>query len=49
MYSIEYQLTHDIDYFFIQDFGDETKPIHIASNGGVMPDKLGSMAFIQIW
>lgn len=47
MYSIEYQLTHDIDYFFIQDFGDEAKPIHIASNGGVMPDGLGSMAFIQ--
>ena len=47
MYSIEYQLTHDIDYFFIQDFGDEAKPIHIASNGGVMPDRLGSMAFIQ--
>lgn len=47
MYSIEYQLTHDIDYFFVQDFGDEAKPIHIASNGGVMPDRLGSMAFIQ--
>ena len=47
MYSIEYQLTHDIDYFFIQDFGDEAKPIHIASNGGVLPDRLGSMAFIQ--
>ena len=47
MYSIEYQLTHDIDYFFVQDFGNETKSIHIASNGGVMPDRLGSMAFIQ--
>lgn len=47
MYSIEYQLTHDIDYFFIQDFGDEARPIHIASNGGVLPDRLGSMAFIQ--
>lgn len=47
MYSIEYQLTHDIDYFFIQDFGDEAKPIHIASNGGVIPDRLGSMSFIQ--
>ena len=47
MYSIEYQLTHDIDYFFVQDFGDEAKSIHIASNGGVMPDRLGSMVFIQ--
>ncbi len=47
MYNIGYQLTHDIDYFFIQDFGNEAKSIHIASNGGVMPDRLGSMAFIQ--
>lgn len=43
MYSIDYQVTHDIDYFFVlNDF-----PTHIASNGGVMPNKLGSIAFIQ--
>ena len=43
MYNIDYQVTHDIDYFFIKD----EKPIHIASNGGVLPDKLGSKTFVQ--
>lgn len=47
MYSIDYQVTHDIDYFFVMQTMERTRPIHIASNGGVMPDKLGSMAFIQ--
>ena len=47
MYDIDYQVTHDIDYFFVMQTMEMTKPIHIASNGGVMPDKLGSMAFIQ--
>jgi len=47
MYSIDYQVTHDIDYFFVMQTMEKEMPIHIASNGGVMPDKLGSMAFIQ--
>ncbi len=34
MYNVQYQYTHDIDWFFL--IGDQ--PIHCASNGGRLPN-----------
>lgn len=43
MYSHKYQLTHDMDcYFNLNGF-----PIHIATNGGLVPDSLGTVGELQ--
>lgn len=36
MYNAQYQHTHDIDWFFMN--GD--MPVHVASNGGSLPNKM---------
>lgn len=43
MYRPIYQVTHDIDCFFVMNGW----PIHFASNGGVLPSKLGTISDLQ--
>ncbi len=43
MYRPIYQVTHDIDCFFVMNGW----PIHFASNGGVLPGKLGTISDLQ--
>ena len=43
MYRQTYQLTHDMDCFFeLNGF-----PIHIATNGGIVPSRLGTVGELQ--
>ncbi|MBR5678222.1 MAG: hypothetical protein IKX20_08790 [Paludibacteraceae bacterium] len=39
MYNYNYQLTHDMDCFFVLN----GRPIHFASNGCIVPSKLGTV------
>lgn len=43
MYNHDYQLTHDMDCFFVLN----GIPVHIATNGGIVPTKLGSVEELQ--
>ena len=43
MYSTAYQVTHDIEYFFVLN----GYPTHLASNGGILPGKLGTISELQ--
>lgn len=44
MYNHVYQLTHDMDCFFVLN-GDAT---HIATNGGMVPAKLGTVEELRV-
>lgn len=48
MFRIDYQLTHDIDWFFAvrSNNGKEIR-IHAASNGGRLPGNLGTVSEIR--
>ncbi len=43
MYGPLYQVTHDMDIFFVMN----GYPTHLASNGGILPNKLGTIAELQ--
>lgn len=43
MYGSLYQVTHDIDIFFVMN----GYPTHLASNGGILPGKLGTITELQ--
>lgn len=43
MYTPIYQATHDIDCFFVMNGW----PTHLASNGGMVPGKLGTISELQ--
>lgn len=43
MYNHVYQLTHDMDCFFVLN----GTPVHIATNGGIVPSSLGTVSEMQ--
>lgn len=43
MYNYAYQLTHDMDCYFVLNGA----PVHVASNGGIVSPKIGTVAELQ--